>query len=243
VRIFLALLALAASGGVAWADGCRVIRSYPTYSYYAPTYYEPPAKVVEKVREVVVATYVPLAVAVPTYAVGYAPVAAYANPVTAATQAQAAAKDHGQQSECSQRLNSLEQELRSLKNALRRQQDDPQPAPEGVAPPAPAQAPATTAQPVGVQAREVAVIFSRSCASCHEAKVATKEGRGFVLLTAGTLPKFTDADLRKITRELRSGRMPKRKPGQSDVEFNHLKVSDEEFNRWLDFADEYRVGG
>ncbi len=72
-------------------------------------------------------------------------------------------------------------------------------------------------------------LMVRYCAGCHEAKVAEVEGKGFVLLSGGSLAPLTDKQKFKVLKNLNSGRMPKLPEGQ--------KLDDNDFNALLDFVD------
>jgi mono/diheme cytochrome c family protein len=165
------------------------------------------------VTPAVVATFVPVAVAVPQYSVSYVGGAAYAAPAEAPAQPAAAAASAvtsaPQAAAADSRVQALQDEVGRLRKDLeecRKQLSAarPQGKPEARAPQA--------AVPQHL------AIFTARCAACHEAKAARAKGDGFVLLE-GTRLAFLDArQVNRIVAQVYTGKMPKGGPPLSDDE-------------------------
>lgn len=201
---FLAVLLSLSLAGTAQATGCRVIRS----TYVAPTYVAPTYEnvVVEKVREIAVATYIPVAVAVPTYAVGYAaPAYAPAAYPTATPAVQAAPA----QTPCEDKLAALESRLRALEGGRATGTAAASgPSPVANAAPVPAPAQATAQATAQAPAGNVLGVFQAKCARCHTQETKGK-GNGFVLLQGQGVVNLTDLQAKDLWNRCRTGNMPK----------------------------------
>jgi mono/diheme cytochrome c family protein len=214
------------------------------------------------VTPAIIATFVPIIVAVPQYSVTViptlpvpvAPVPTAPAPYTGPQQPSAPASPGptagpapaGQSPEVAAlqaELARVRQQLEDCQKQLAAPKPVPAPAPvpAPVAPiPGPAQAqPPATPIPTGTPATKASAapaphlaLFAAKCAACHDAKVSVEKGGQFTLLTDGRLAQLDGKALARIAGKVYTGRMPPK-----DNKAGIAPLTDEEVSvvmAWID---------
>jgi hypothetical protein len=185
--------------------GCTV-QSFASYSTYTPTYYAAPAQV--QVKKVVAVEYLAVPVALPVYAIGYAP--AYV-PTAPAMPAPAAIP---QQTPCDIKLSETNARLAALEARLSvggtlAPSTQPLPPPMTPVPPLPNDSGAAKSP------------FTLRCAGCHDASVAQAKGGKLTMFQNGLTLPIEPGIANKAIRAMMKGTMPKN--GKlTDVEFTAI---------------------
>lgn len=164
------------------------------------------------VEPVLAATFVPVAVAVPQYSVGpYA--TGYAPTATPSPELDALKAE----------ITKLQKQIEALKakppieGPPKLPRAEPEPEAEAAAPTSPVAA--------------VTNLFAAKCAACHAAATADAKGGGLHLLKAdGSLAALNDKQVRKITSDIYSKRMPKKGD----------PLTDQEVGVWMDYVASLR---
>lgn len=172
-------------------------------------------KEVAVVKEVaaVVATFVPVAVAIPTYSVGYAAAPAVA---PAVAHGEAAAVAH--KSDCERKLEEVTARLAAIEAKL-----------------------TNPVKALDIQSPALS-LFSAKCANCHDTSKAKANGNGFTLLTGGKIADLTPEQVNKVITMTYSGKMPKKPANITQERFDREgKLTDSDFGVVMDWATTYKV--
>lgn len=208
----LALFACVCLVGAASAGGHCTIRSSAVYGYqnYAQaTYVEP----------VVVAQYVAVPLAVPTFSITYG---AYGS-----VPGQAGASIGAQDSEVAKLRADVDALGKKLDQAMQFVVQQPQPKNPPTVPAKDAPKSDALKASTGKARPELAKhpgvgVLNKSCASCHEAKKADEFGGGIVLAQGKDFVGISAETSKAVVRALLHGKMPKGAPRLSDEDSTSL---------------------
>lgn len=167
---------------------------------YFPAYHAPAVKVVEKivVKEIPVAVYAPLAVAVQYYGGAYVPPAHVPAPA-APTVNPAAPSD-------TQKILELLQGMDARLKAVEGKVGTPAPA----APSKPKDPFNPGTSNLEAPKPSVVSIFKNKCSQCHDAKTSMEKGAGFTLLEGDAIATLSLKEQKKMTFHILKGTMPKK---------------------------------
>lgn len=211
MKLVFSYLAALALVGHASAQSCSTHRVItPTFA----THVVKPVVVEKKVvAEVIpVAVYTPVAVAL--YGGAYIP--PVVSPGVAPAPAPAAAASAGELQQILTAIRQVDSNVRSIDDRVRALESKV----NGTTPP-PAAAPGTPGTPkldpfvppkkgsvAAPAANNAGAILTNRCASCHDAKVAAKDGGDFEMFKDGKMLELNDRQWRKVGSKVASGKMP-----------------------------------